>query len=191
MSSKYLKDENLLEQIKSGNRSLLNELYKTYKSPFCAFLFKNNSLTEDEVLEIYTKTFTSFYFNIRDGKLVAPLQSSLKSYLFGIGKNYLLKFWTKNSRKKEHSIGDWDEDFEIDFQKPGVYDYYENQSSKTLVKSLLSQLGNPCKELLQLSFIEENADDAIAVKMEIPSTVAVRQRRFKCLEKLRKLIKQK
>ncbi len=188
MSNKYLEDEHLLKQIKSGDRTLLNALYQKYKSFFCAYFYKHHALPEEEVLDIYTKAFTSFYFNIKDGKLVPPLQSSLQSYLFGIGKNYFLKYWTKLARKKEYSVGEWDEEFEPDFQQPGIYDYYEKHSSKVLVQNLLAQLDAPCRELLQLSFIEENADDAIAVKMKVSSTVAVRQRRFKCLEKLRKLM---
>jgi DNA-directed RNA polymerase specialized sigma24 family protein len=57
------------------------------------------------------------------------------------------------------------------------------------VQKLLDRIGEPCKELLLLSFVREFADDAIMNELDIPSTVAVRQRRFRCLEKLRELVK--
>ncbi|MCO6487124.1 MAG: hypothetical protein J5I98_01840 [Phaeodactylibacter sp.] len=38
--------------------------------------------------DILSGVFTTFYFNIKDGKLAPPLRSRLKTYLFGIGRNY-------------------------------------------------------------------------------------------------------
>ena len=140
-------------------------------------------------MDIYAKSFSTFYFNIKDGKLLPPLQSSLKSYLIGIGKNYMLKLIDKNYRNKEHSIDNF-EAVQNDYANPSIYDYYANEERGILIKQMLAQLDAGCKQLIQLSFIEENADDAIASKMNIASVGAVRQRRFKCLEKLRKIFKQ-
>lgn len=82
------------------------------------------------------------------------------------------------------------EDVQRAFQQPDVVDHYEYDWQRSLVEKLLNRIGDPCKELLLLSFVKEYADDAIMERLDIPSAVAVRQRRFRCLEKLRSMVKE-
>ena len=188
MSKRYQEDEQTLLRIREGERSYLNQLFRDYWPSFLAFLTKSFGMPEEEVREIYTKTFTTFYYNIRDGKLNPPLQSRLKTYLFGIGKNYAMKHYGSAYRERMMHTDEM-ESVQTAFQQPDVVDYYEYSWQRKLVEKLLNQIGEPCKELLTLSFVQEFADDAIMERMEIPSTVAVRQRRFRCLEKLRWMVK--
>ncbi|MCB0631660.1 MAG: sigma-70 family RNA polymerase sigma factor [Saprospiraceae bacterium] len=189
MSKRYQEDEQLLLRIREGDRSFLNQLFQDYWPSFLAFLTKSFGMPEEDVREIYTRSFTTFFYNIKDGKLVPPLQSRLKTYLFGIGKNYAMKkFGSAYEERMVHT--DEMEDVQKAFQQPDVVDYYEYDWQRNLVEKLLNRIGEPCKELLLLSFVREFADDAIMDRLDIPSAVAVRQRRFRCLEKLRSMVKE-
>lgn len=189
MSKRYQEDEQLLLRIRDGERSFLNGLFQEYWPPFLAFMTKSFGMTEDEVREIYVRTFTTFFYNIKDGKLCPPLQSRLKTYLFGIGKNYALKQYGSVYRERISHTEEMETVIQA-FQQPDVVDYYEYDWQRKMVEKLLDRIGEPCKELLLLSFVREFADDAIMERMEISSPVAVRQRRFRCLEKLRNLVKE-
>lgn len=188
MSKRYQEDEQLMLRIREGDRSFLNELFREYWPSFLAFLTKSFGMSEDEVREIYVRTFTTFFYNIKDGKLSPPLQSRLKTYLFGIGKNYALKQYGSVYRERMTHTDEMETVIQA-FQKPDVVDYYEYDWQRRLVQKLLDRIGEPCKELLILSFVREFADDAIMSELHIPSPVAVRQRRFRCLEKLREMVK--
>lgn len=190
MDSKYKDDERLLSEIKVGDERLLKNLFQSYWKPFKAFVIKVYDLTDEEIVDVYNRSFTTFYFNIRDGKLVAPLKSKLKTYLFGIGRNYIRKIQEKKRKEQAELSMDFQEVQNL-FQQPNIVDFYELEWQKKLVEKLLNKLGEGCKKILILSFIEENADDAIMEKMQLPSEGAVRQRRFSCLEKLRKSFKEK
>lgn len=189
MSERYQEEEQLLLRIRQGDRAFLNGLFRSYWPSFLAFLTKSFGMPEEESREIYTRAFTTFYFNIKDGKLTLPLQSRLKTYLFGIGKNYVYKQYGSVYRERIQPTDEL-EAVQQAFQRPEVVDYYEYDWQRDLVKRLLDHIGEPCKELLILSFVREFSDDAIMERLEISSPVAVRQRRFRCLEKLRALVQQ-
>lgn len=189
MSKRYQEEEELLLRIREGERSFLNHLFQEYWPSFLAFLTKYFGMTEDEVRAIYVRTFTTFFYNIKEEKLSPPLQSRLKTYLFGIGKNYALKEYGSVYRERISHTDEMDTVIRA-FQQPDIVDYYEYSWQRQLVQKLLDRIGEPCKELLILSFVREFADDAIMHQLDIPSPVAVRQRRFRCLEKLRSMVTQ-
>ncbi len=188
MDSKYSTDERLLIKLRAGDQSLFKELHQTYWKSFGPYFLKRKDLSPEEVSDIYTAAFTQFYINIREQKLLAPLRSSLKSYLIGIGKNFMLQLFEQKKRNKETSMDKLDL-IPTASQTPTVDDQYQQAALAAKIKKLLLQLGPDCQRLIRLTYLEENADDAIAAKMDIPSTGAVRQRRFKCLEKLRNFFK--
>lgn len=187
MSERYQEEEQLLMRIRQGDRAFLNELFRTYWPSFLAFMTQSFGMPEDESREIYTRAFTTFYFNIKDGKLHPPLQSRLKTYLFGIGKNYVYKQYGSVYRQRMQPTEEM-ESVQKAFQRPEVIDYYEYDWQRDLIRRLLDQVGEPCKELLIMSFVREFSDDAIMERLQVASPVAVRQRRFRCLEKLRSLV---
>ncbi|MCO6476976.1 MAG: sigma-70 family RNA polymerase sigma factor [Phaeodactylibacter sp.] len=188
MDKHYSEDEQLLLQIKNGDQQMLKALYQEYWQAFRLFAAKAFGLDEEDALDAYSKAFTAFYFNIRDEKLCPPLESSLRTYFFAVGKNHVLKHFGDTYRKKVNNLEDY-ESLNILAHEPEVSGYFDLEWQKELVRRLLDEVGENCKKILVLSFIEENADDAIAEKMNIPTENAVRQRRFQCLEKLRKMMR--
>ncbi|MEO1438375.1 MAG: hypothetical protein AAFV80_22730, partial [Bacteroidota bacterium] len=94
------KQMEMLDQIRGGDQQLLKTLYEEYREAFLAWSLKHYQLDEEEIIEVFQKAFTIFYFNIKEGKLY-ELSSSLKTYLFGIGKHLYLK---KFSAKKRETV---------------------------------------------------------------------------------------
>ncbi len=185
----YTDDEQLLAEIRTGDEEILKTVYHSYWSHFKEFVLQLYGMSEDEAADIYTRSFTAFYFNIKDGKLVPPLKSKLKTYLFGIGRNYIRKEFERKQKAPLELLSEL-QAVEALYRQPNVVDFYELEWQRQLVKKLLDQVDASCREILSLSFIQEFSDEAIRHRMEIPSENAVRQRRFNCLEKLRRLVQQ-
>ena len=189
MSSKYPHDDELFKRIKEGDQLLLKKLHGQYWIYFYSYFKKRKNLNHEAILDIYANSFTTFYINIRDGKLVAPLKCKLKTYLIAIGIKYRLKYFDDKNRNKEDPLDDEDlEKIKEAHMEPEIENQHNEEDLSTFIKELLNKLDANCKQLLTLKYIKEFADDAIAKKMNIASTGAVRQRRFKCLEKLRNLL---
>ena len=188
MKNKYEQDEILLQEIKRDNQLVIKALYEKLWPPFKAFISKGLQLNQADVEDIYSKSFTIFYYNIQKEKLTTPLTGSLKSYLFSIGKNYLYHHRNSVYHKKEIQPGDI-EIFEGTQFDNSIDEYYRLMRIKDLVEKLLNMLDPPCRELLRLSFIKGFSADAIKREMGFPSEGAVRQKQFFCLKKIRKLLK--
>lgn len=186
--SNFEKDEQLLKRLIIGDEELLKELFKEFLAPFTKFILVGKQVSYDEAEEIYIKAFTIFWSNIKNGKLVPPLHSTLKTYLFGIGDNLLKKHFEKKGRNREQSSDDLENEAKGMSSAPGIFDFYEMENRKKFIQKLLDQLDESCRELLILTFFKEYSDDALCAMLGLKNEGAVRQRRFRCLEKLRNLL---
>lgn len=84
-----ISDKQLISQLKSRDRNALKDVYMDYKSEFFRFAYRyqaNNDILED----IFQDALIALYENAQMGKL-DNLKSSVKTYLFGIGKFMIFK----------------------------------------------------------------------------------------------------
>ncbi|MEM6724214.1 MAG: sigma-70 family RNA polymerase sigma factor [Bacteroidota bacterium] len=181
--SKSDTQKEMLDRIRSGDQQLLKTLYEEYREAFLAWSLKYYKLDEEEIIEVFQKAFTIFYFNIKEGKLY-ELSSSLKTYLFGIGKHLYLKKFTAKKRETLE-LDDQVISGQVDLS---IMDRYRNEDAARLVRSMLQQMGEMCRQLLELIFLKEYSTDAVMHTMQLKNEQAVRKRKFNCLKKLRALV---
>lgn len=178
----------ILEQIKKGDKSALKEVYLTHKAAFINFLISHYRANPDAALEVYQFTILRLYDNIVSGKL-EQLTSSLKSYLFAIGKN----IWKEQirARKKENASTDQlllqfvlrEENQELNEVALAEKDSYYKKMAAALIK-----MGNPCKQLLESFYYEKLSMQAIADALGFKNTNVAKTKKVKCLKRLRALV---
>ncbi len=89
--SKYRQDEKLLKDLKNGDRNRWHRFFDDHRQPFAAFLIKYGHVDNVEADQLYQEAVVLLHRNIREDKLQTPLRSSLRTYLFAIGKNLCRK----------------------------------------------------------------------------------------------------
>ena len=89
----------IITKIKSGGHTELGMVYEEYRTEFLKWITKEYECSDDDSKDIYQLTILIFYDNVRTGKL-ERLVSSVKTYLFGIGKNIVME----NRRKANRQI---------------------------------------------------------------------------------------
>ena len=179
--SKYQADENRLALLRQGKESEWQAIYDDIREPFRLFFLKNARLEAEQVIELYQEVMVIFHRKVLRGKLTAPLQSALKTYLIGIGKMLYLK-------KSGQKIDAWIDEIPDQAILPEVEERADQTEQAALVRRLLDQIGDPCKQLLTLVYIKGYVMDAVAKEMDFPSEGAVRKRKFDCLKKMRTMI---
>ena len=81
-----------LDQIKSGDRKILKELYTTHRDPFGTWARKVYQIDDEMIGEIYQRAFTALYFNVKSGKLdnadviIGPLYSGPSEFISQFSK---------------------------------------------------------------------------------------------------------
>jgi RNA polymerase sigma-70 factor (ECF subfamily) len=173
----------LLKKIMSGDRVLLRKLYEQFRTEFRLWLTRNYQCDDDMIADIYQQAFTTLYYNIKDGRLT-ELTSSIKTYLFAIGKNLLRDHYKVSTRRREILEVAIDNN-DIDF---GILEHYEQAETKETVRSLLSRIGEPCKTVLELFYLKGFAMDAIANEMNYKTEQIAAKRKFICLRQMRELL---
>src|SRR5687768_4951223 len=93
----------LFEQLKKGDEKAFVALYNRHKTEFASWLQNKYNLSREESLEIFQLTMVTFYENVINHKIQA-LTSTLKTYLYAIGKNKALEFFRKNKKTQPMGI---------------------------------------------------------------------------------------
>lgn len=179
----HLKMDNsdLLDRLRRGDDALLKEIYDNHRQDFLRWAVKfgvDSTVAED----IFQVSIVILYDNVVTGKLTS-LSSSLKTYLFSIGKHKAMEYkrWQKN-----------------DFQKiePAMLDLFADEGTpeKEIVydvdqlKEALRKLGDPCKRLLELMYYKKLGQDMISTLMGYKDRDTVKSKKYKCIERLKRIL---
>ncbi len=182
-----MSDENIIAAIRKGDENKLMAIYRAYRNDFIYWSMRHFSCSEDVAKDVFQVAITIFYENIVSGKLV-KLSSSVKTYLFAIGKNKLHENNVAKERDLriqnhvEHTIRDGfrleafgDENQE---EKEAMYDQLENA---------LTELGEPCRTVLEMYYYRDMGIEDIAKSMQYKSTDSAKTQKYKCLTRLKKI----
>jgi len=181
LSSEPKADPVVIEKIKNGDKGQLEAIYKAHKVEFVNWITNQYHCSEDDAKDIYQFAIITFYDNIRNEKL-SQLNSSVKTYLFAIGKHKVLeqkkaavkfRYLPDEQEPKIPDIGKWDDEL------------YEE--SLQLVEMCLDKLGEPCKSLLELYYFHGLSMEEIADKMNYKNRFTSKNLKYKCINRLRKL----
>ena len=176
--TRNLSDNEKIEAIYRRDELLIGRIYSLYRDEFINFLRKMIKNDDDYLQDIYSEAFCKLCDKIYSKTLNAStLTSSLKTYLFGIGKFMMLEH-----RRKLRSgamvilaeipdLEDDDSDLMIENEK--------------IVATALDQLGEPCHSLLVKKYWEGMSGEEIAVELNYKNADSVKTQRYRCMDKLR------
>lgn len=109
----------------------------------------------------------------------------LNTYMYAVGKNmWYKKFNNKPQNLKELTIEDLGE--EIDF-----YDHNEASVLEDEVVKALQTSDDDCKKILTLYYYDKKSMKEISEAMSTISEENLRKRKYKCIQKLKKVLTDK
>ncbi|MEM7106735.1 MAG: sigma-70 family RNA polymerase sigma factor [Bacteroidota bacterium] len=170
----------LFEGLKAGREECVVKLYDHYRSEFIHWCVAHYNTDEAGAADLFQDTIIIFYQNIRNSVLT-ELSSSLKTYLFAIGKNLALKKLRKETRMVVN-----DEVLELNAASIN-FDVFEESDKKRVVAKLMDELGEPCRSILNLFYFHRFTMDAIADRLGYKNENVVKSQKLRCFHTLRKL----
>jgi len=174
-----MEEKVIIEEIRNGNRTQLASIYRTYRSEFVAWLSTKYECTRDEARDVYQVSILALHENIVNEKL-KQLNSSIKTYLFAIGKNKFLEFRKAQNRMLRKT------DFEeIDLAEITTWEQKEKEVKLEILEKSIKKLGDPCKSLLELYYFHNMSMEEIAEQMSYKNKATAKNLKCKCLARLR------
>ena len=169
----------VLSAIANGNEEVLGQVYVKYKGDFLRFAQKQFGLDTETGNDIYADLVLEFRSNIVQGKL-KTINSSLKNYLFGIGKNMVLQHLKRRNEETtglEKEIADETEEISIDEQ------------SEILLGLIENQMTSKCYKILKLFYYDYRSLSQIKSWLNYSSIESVSTQKNKCMKHLKSLVK--
>jgi RNA polymerase sigma factor (sigma-70 family) len=180
------KENELLATIRAGSPKVLEQLYDEYRRPFLLWAVHNYKCDDDAALEVYQKAYTILYFNVKSGKL-QQLTSSIKTYLFAVGKNLFYERMRDKTLQVVHIDDVMNSTAIQEHIDNSILEQYQNHHQKELVKQLLNKIGDPCRKMLNLIFIDGLGHKEVVLAMGYSDERVVRKRKSLCLKTLREM----
>ena len=180
----------LLEQCRTGHEEAWDALFDKYYAVAARFVFQLSAdFSHEDTEEICQETFLSVVRNLESfqGK------SSFQTWLLRIAANKAMDYRQKMHAAKRggttlhvslNTSGDSDEPPpEPASRNPGPDALLCHAESSYLLRQSLDQLGDPCREIIELRYYGDLSYAEIAAELELnPKTVS--SRLSKCLDRL-------
>lgn len=175
-----VKDQDLIESLKDNDLKVLDEVYLKYKDDFILFA-RTFSIPKNDIEDIYQETIISLYENIQNNKL-SKLTSSLKTYLFAIGKFKILKQLNKPTfpYSQDNVI--------LVSEEMQVFEAEVNEERQKTLKKSWAQLGDKCQQILELYYYKGKTLDEIQKDLNYSSKDVLKSQKSRCLKQLKELV---
>ena len=169
----------LKKAFKEDRDQVMGDIYKLYRMPFIAF---SQRFTQDNELAIesFQEAVISLYENLTHDKITRN-ESSLKTYLFSIGKHKLLSAINKENNKLNttgENVNALEESTSSD-----------NQELKEVLSLAFDQLGEQCRKVLMRFYYDRYSIESIMIEMDYKNENTVKAHKSRCLSKLRAVFK--
>lgn len=176
-------ENEILARIRNGGQQQLAQVYQTYRSEFLRWITKEFRCPLEDGKDIYQFTILIFYDNVKSGRL-ERLVSSIKTYLFAIGKNVAREHLRKLRRDaiqrenwlREHLINDTD-------------DCMDAHALRAAQKAL-DRLGDSGRKLIELYYYERKSMEEISVILSYKNADTAKNQKCKLMARLRKLVEE-
>ncbi len=174
----------IIQKIRSGGQTALGMVYEEYREEFLAWITREYKCSADDSKDIYQMTILIFRDNIMQGKL-EHLVSSVKTYLFGIGKNIARETIRRDKRFVPISQERYLKENLIDEPSKPV-----EENSFIRATRALEKLGEPCKALIELFYYEKKSIPEITRALNYKNPDTAKNQKCKCMARLRKIFEQ-
>ncbi|MGB5983239.1 MAG: sigma-70 family RNA polymerase sigma factor [Nonlabens sp.] len=178
--NKATEDYKLQIALRADDKKALEKVYLDYRLEFLHYS-KRYSLDELDVLDIYQDAVIAMHQKFVMSQLELK-SSSVKTYLFGIGKNKIFKKLKKEQRflRKEIENEDYTE-ISIEDDSP--------TERQLLLSKRLEEISETCKSLLKLFYYRNLTIDEIVDLTDYKDGNTVRSQKSRCLKHLKSLFK--
>jgi RNA polymerase sigma factor (sigma-70 family) len=176
-------DQELVRELQQGDKKAMEYLYGQYWPMIAHFVWLNHG-QQEEAEDLFQEGIIILYEKLLNKDFI--LQYSLKSYLYGICRNH----WLKGLRaKKIFTIRDSAEFLEnipeIREEEDAVLPDDEE------LELVMVQLKEPCHSLLIGFYYQRKSLEQLAKVLHYASPNVAKQMKFRCLERLRKILDHK
>lgn len=180
-------DEENLAALRSDNSIQIDKaLERLYiqNFPVIKNLINKNSGNDEDAADIFQNTMVAFYKKVRTADF--ELNCSIQTYLYSIARNLWLD--QLRAQKKQQQLVTNLKAVEVNVE---YFNQADTDDRVALIIKLMDQLGENCKKLLGLYYFDRLRMKKIAVEMGYANEQVAKNKKARCMKKLKSLANEK
>ena len=166
---------------RTDENQALKDIYRLHRKDCIQFARSKYNLREDDAVDIFQQSVLVLYHNTATGKLT-ELNSGIKSYLLGIVRLKALE----TNRSNQKTI--YPEDLQSSLADVADAPPEEDPGLTEVIKTLLAQLGNSCRQLLHMYYYKDMNLNEIMSNTDYASVDSIKTQKYKCMKRLQEML---
>lgn len=171
--------EALIQSVRRDGMKALESVYRKFRGEFLGF-GRRYQASDEDILDAFQDAIIAFYENVSEGK-IDSLSSSVKTYIFSIGKYQLLNKIKRNNR----IVSEIDNGFDLENPLKETLNLSDQQE---MMKTALNALGEQCRKLILLFYYRRYSIEAIKHEMNYSNENTVKANKSRCMKSLREIV---
>lgn len=177
-------DEDIIKATREGRDDGLVYLYQQTRKEFEKWVRRRYHVDAHQGLDAFQDAILALRSNISRGR-VDDIKSSLKTYLFAIGRNQLL-----NRLKKQGKEYSSEELSTVENTVTTSYEKQELSERQEKIRDLVRRMGEPCHTILKMFYYLGYSMSVISVRLEYKSEDVAKTVKSRCIKKIRTLVEE-
>ena len=173
-------EKQLLQGLAKNDKEAVETIYKQNYN-MVQNLIINNSGTADDARDIFQEAMIVLFENSKSGSF--ELNCLIKTYIYSVSK----RLWLKRLQVQKRYSGNID-NMEDVVPVEEEFEAHEHRNSEfQLMEKAMSNLGEPCKSLLQAYYMQKKNMTDIADQFGYTNAANAKTQKYKCLLRLKKI----
>jgi len=170
----------LLEGLAASDKKAVETIYQENFNMVQALIINNNG-SADDAKDIFQEAMIVLYEKARTGSF--ELNCQIKTFVYSVSRRLWLKRLQQQNRytapgDSMESVVAVEEDLEAHEQRNAEFD---------MMEKAISNLGEPCKSLLEAYYLQKQNMQVIAAKFGYTNAENAKNQKYKCLVRLKKI----
>lgn len=169
----------IVERLRNGDEEPLYDLYKLYRDEFLVWSKAQFKATEDQAKDAFQEAILDFHQNVITGRLT-EMSSTIKTYIFQIGKHKILNIKKKEGRMTYHDA--------LQMIDNGEANQFMEDEKKAFTQEQIGRaienLPPDCQKILKLFYFSEYDMESIAREMDYKNADTAKSKKSVCMKNL-------
>ncbi len=177
-----LDNKEVLIKLEKGDEAIFKAIYDEYRDVFIQWASNQFEEDQEALLDTFQEAIAELFLKVKKGQY-DPEKSSIKTYLFSIGKNHICE--TRRKNYSQASFQCFDESLEC-FHTDGLADSTHTAETSQAVETLLNQVGYNQRKVMELFYLEGCSLQQIANRLGYSNSQAVKTIKHRTIRYLKK-----
>ncbi|MEI2740071.1 MAG: sigma-70 family RNA polymerase sigma factor [Chitinophagaceae bacterium] len=179
-----MKDQNdekaLLEGLAASDKKAVETIYRENFNMVQSLIINNNG-SADDAKDIFQEAMIVLYEKVRSGTF--ELNCQIKTFVYSVSR----RLWLKRLQQQNRYSAPGDNMEAVVSVEEELEDHEQRNAEFEMMEKAISNLGEPCKSLLEAYYLQKQNMQVIAASFGYTNADNAKNQKYKCLMRLKKI----